>query len=235
MHLTERKPGHSSHLEASFIAQRIGMAGVALVFPLFFIGSSLLGRTDWQPSISAYYWTRDLERDFFVGALCATGVFLVLYKGYTLLEDLILDVAGACAIGVAFVAVLKDSDCGPPGFSWHGFFAVTFFACIGTICIFMSKKSLEEERDLKRKAAFLRLYWACAAVMAVAIVAALAIKLLPWQQTQALCEAGWTFWCESLGVWAFAAFWYVKTRELEPKRRGREAALAHRAPDQRAA
>ena len=36
-------------------------------------------------------------------------------------------------------------------------------------------------------------------------------------------------------VWAFAAFWYIKTRELEPRRRKGEALLAHGAPDQRAA
>src|SRR5262245_17222478 len=140
MHLTERKRGRSSHLEASFITQRIGMAVLAFVFPCFFIASSLLGRTEFQPSISAYYWTLDLERNFFVGAQCAIGVFLLLYKGYTALEDWVLDIAGLCAVGTAFAAMVKDSDCGPAGFSWHGVFAVTMFACMGVICIFMSRK-----------------------------------------------------------------------------------------------
>jgi hypothetical protein len=232
VHLTERKRGRSSHLESSFITQRLGMAVLAAVFPVFFIVSSVAGRTEWQPSISAYYWTLDLERNFFVGALCAMGVFLFLYKGYTLLEDLVLDLAGVCAVGIAFAAMVKDGDCGPGGFSLHGVFAVVFFACIGFICIFMSRKSLEEEHDPERKAAYMRRYWMCAVVMAVAIVAALVLKMLPMEKTQAMCERGWTFWCESFAVWAFAAFWYLKTRELEPKRRAREAALAQRPPDQ---
>lgn len=228
MHLTERKRGRSSHLESSFITQRIGMALLAFAFPLFFIVSSLLGRTEWQPSISAYYWTEDLERNFFVGALCAMGVFLFLYKGYTLLEDLILDLAGLCAVGVAFAAMVRDSDCEPSRIQLHGVFAVTFFACIGYICIFMSRKSLDEERDEQRRAAFMRNYWICATVMAAAIVAAVVMQVLPSDRTQAMCERGWTFWCESFAVWAFAAFWYIKTRELEPKRK----ALAQRPPDQ---
>jgi len=235
MHLTERKPGRSSHLEASFITQRLGMAVLGFVFPLFFIVSSLAGHTNFQPSISAYYWTHNLERNFFVGALCAMGVFLVLYKGYTRLEDWILNLAGVCAVGVAFAAMVKGSDCGPAGFSWHGFFAVTFFACIAAICIFMSQKSLEDEHDPARKAAYLRRYWICAAVMAASITAAMVLKLMPLEKTKELCERGWTFWCESFAVWAFAAFWYIKTRELEPKRKAREAALAQGAPEKRGA
>src|SRR5262249_44539360 len=154
------------------------------------------------------------------------GVFLLLYKGYTALEDWILDIAGLCAVGTAFAAMVKDSDCGPAGVSWHGVFAVTMFACMGVICIFMSRKSLEEGRATARKAVLLRRYRICAAVMAGSIAAALALKLLPLEKAKDLCERGWTFWCESLGIWSFAAFWYIKTLELEPKRRARLAALA---------
>jgi hypothetical protein len=235
MHLTEhlqrRRPGRSSHLEASFIAQRRGMAMLAAIFPLVFIVSSLLGRTPWQPSISAYYWTEDLERNFFIGALCAIGVFLLLYKGYTQLEDWVLNVAGISAVGVGFFAMTKGSDCGPGGFSWHSVFAIVFFACIAYVCIFMAQKSLENEPDAARKAMFLRAYRLCAAVMAISVIAALALKLLPTEQTKSLCARGWTFWCESLAVWAFAAFWYFKTRELEPLRKRIRAQVAQGAPD----
>jgi hypothetical protein len=231
MNLRQRKPGRSSHLEASFIVQRRGMAILAGIFPLVFIASSLLGRTAWQPSISAYYWTQDLERNFFIGALCAIGVFLLLYKGYTQLEDWILNVAGVCAVGVGFFAMTKDSDCGPRGFSWHSIFAVAFFSCIAYVCIFMAQKSLENEPDSARKEMFTRAYRLCALVMAVSVIAALTLKLLPSEQTKSLCQRGWTFWCESFAVWSFAAFWFFKTRELEPLRKRIRAQVAQGRPD----
>ena len=30
-----------------------------------------------------------------------------------------------------------------------------------------------------------------------------------------LCESSAIFWFEAVGVWAFSAFWYTKTRELD--------------------
>jgi len=88
------------------------MAFLAAVFALAFLSSSFVfNRTDFQTSISAYYWTLDLERNFFVGVLCAVGVFLLLYKGYNRLEDRILDLAGISAAGVAFFPMDQTCDC----------------------------------------------------------------------------------------------------------------------------
>lgn len=240
MHLTDqlqkRRPGRNdNHLEASFIVLRRGMAVIALLFPLAFIASSWAGRTAWQPSMSAYYWTEDLERNFYVGGLCAIGVFLILYKGYTIAEDWILNVAGACAVGTAFFAMTRDSDCSPGGSSLHSVFAVAFFACIAFVCIVMSRNSLAHEPDSKRKKTFLLWYWIFAIAMGIGVFAALAVKLLPLEKTQSLCENGWTFWCESFAIWSFAAFWFLKTKELEPVRRRIKAQVAQGARDPQAA
>ena len=217
MDLLTRNPSRTSHLERSFIVQRRGMALLAAAFPAAFLASSFLfGRTEFQTSISAYYWTLDLERNVFVGVLCAVGVFLLLYKGYTLLEDRVLDVAGICAAGVAFFPMDQSGDCAASGISLHGAFAVTFFACIFFICIFMSRHSLGDIADRRRRATFRRAYWLCSGTMIGSIVLAVLSRLLPEQSVQMLCENSAIFWFEAVGVWAFSAFWYIKTRELDP-------------------
>jgi hypothetical protein len=215
--LLARNTSRTTHLESSFIVQRRGMALLAAILPAAFLASSfLLNRTDFQTSLSAYYWTLDLERNFFVGVLCAIGVFLLLYKGYTTLEDRILDLAGLAAVGVAFFPMDESGDCGSSGLSLHGTFAVIFFACIAFICVFMSKHSLQDMVDARRKAWFARAYNFCSAVMVLSIALAGLYNFLPDDAVLMLCENGIIFWCEALGVWAFSAFWYLKTRELDP-------------------
>jgi hypothetical protein len=64
----------------------------------------------WQTSLSAYYYTP--VRSVFVGSLVAIGVGLVALKGNTDWEDVLLNLAGACAPVVAFVPVDDPGTCG---------------------------------------------------------------------------------------------------------------------------
>jgi hypothetical protein len=57
--------------------------------------------TCWQTSISAYYFTA--ARGVFVGAICAIGTLLIVYKGSKDTEDVLLNLAGILAFVVAFV------------------------------------------------------------------------------------------------------------------------------------
>lgn len=215
--LTARNPQRTSHLEKSFIVQRRGMAILAAIFPFVFLASSFIfNRTEFKTSISSYYFAPDAERNFFVGVLCAIGVFLLLYKGYNRLEDRILDLAGISAVGIAFFPTAESSDCTSSAISAHGVFAVTFFVCIFIICIFMSEKSLEEMDDVHRQSAFRRAYRVCSAIMIASIALAVLSQLLPEEYFLILCKNSAIFWFEAIGVWSFSAFWYIKTRELDP-------------------
>ena len=106
--LLAQDPSRTSHLERSFIMQRTGMALLAAVFPFVFLGIEL---HFWTNGIPGLYQPLLLDprpgKKFFVGALCAIGVFLLLYKGYNLLEDRVLDAAGIGAVGIAFFRQLK--------------------------------------------------------------------------------------------------------------------------------
>jgi hypothetical protein len=54
----------------------------------------------WPESLSGYYFTS--VRNVFVGALCIIAVFLIVYQGYNLLDNVITNLAGIFALGVAF-------------------------------------------------------------------------------------------------------------------------------------
>jgi hypothetical protein len=57
----------------------------------------------WQDSMSAYYYTA--ARNVFVAALCCLGIMLIVYKGSTDTEDVLLNLAGTLAFFVAFVPI----------------------------------------------------------------------------------------------------------------------------------
>lgn len=57
------------------------MAFLASILPIILLLSSMADRTDFQLSMSAYYYSRELERNIFIGILCAVGASLVFYKG----------------------------------------------------------------------------------------------------------------------------------------------------------
>jgi len=53
----------------------------------------------WPQSLSGYYFTS--SRNVLVGALCIIAVFLIVYQGYNLLDNMITNLADIFALGVA--------------------------------------------------------------------------------------------------------------------------------------
>jgi hypothetical protein len=80
------------------LCRLIGGLGISLPFVLE-IGNSISADTLPPGSLSGYYYT-DM-RSFFIGGLCALGVFLLAYRGYERLDGLITDIAGTSMILVA--------------------------------------------------------------------------------------------------------------------------------------
>jgi hypothetical protein len=126
---------------------------VSIVFASYVIALVLLNAFGTLKIISGYNPTRTL----FVGFLCATGVFLFLYKGFTPLENNLLNVAGTGAILVAFlpetdprcfradggVRQIPGVNCEDFGIStllgdqsWHGIAAIVF-GLFGALAIFL--------------------------------------------------------------------------------------------------
>ncbi|MHB1592625.1 MAG: hypothetical protein ACYCO9_11355 [Streptosporangiaceae bacterium] len=77
----------------------IGWIGVLLPIALI-VGQVIFFSRVIPGSVSDYYYTH--MRNFFVGSLCAIGVFLLSYEGYDDWDERITGLAGLGAIGTAF-------------------------------------------------------------------------------------------------------------------------------------
>lgn len=87
-------------LEISYIQLRqlIGYLGMALPFCCI-LGGSILIKEKIQTTLSSYYYTN--MRDIFVGIIVGMSMFLITYKGYEYIDQLITTITGIFGLGVA--------------------------------------------------------------------------------------------------------------------------------------
>jgi len=88
-------------LIVSYLAMRrlIGILGISLPF-IVVLGGFTQGEPGLQGSISGYYYTN--MRDFFVGILSGVALFLISYKGYEKIDDIVANMSGLFALGMIF-------------------------------------------------------------------------------------------------------------------------------------
>jgi hypothetical protein len=228
-----------AHFSDTYFSLRMGLAVLAFVFPLvlYFYGKFRYG-LDLQPSMSAYFFAATPThcasfpmRTWFVGFLFAIGVGLYLYKGITDLENLLLNVAGVCAVLVAvfpqrLVAADADRDAGlrqlfesclavrqlaemPQGLPIHYMAAVLLFAVLAVVAWACAHKTLDYLPPGKADArTFRRSYRLLAVLMLLCPLAGLLLALVIGD------GSGWIFFVEAAGIWTFGAYWAVKSREL---------------------
>jgi hypothetical protein len=211
------------HVLDTYTYLRLGMAGISIIFPLFLWWVGLIFDVKFQASISSYYHTP--MRDIFVGSLIAIGAFLWFYQGIPKIENFALNCAGILAIVVAltptkFLNVDGQVKCATfttlpiRGISEttasyvHGTSAILFFAAIAFVCIFTSGETLKEISDPARKKFYKTLYNFLGAGMIISPLIS-ALLLLFWNQTSNII-----YFVELVAVWAFSAYWIVKTKEI---------------------
>lgn len=208
-------------ISASYFRLRRGMAVIALAFPLLLWAGG--GLADLQGSISAYYHSDgDAVRTVFVGVLWAIGSFLYFYKGYSRAEDLALDGAGAAAVAVSLFPVdwppcradPADPEAVCPALSAtghaHYVAAILFFLLIAYVCVFRSRDTLALLRDEARRRRFQRAYGILGAAMVAAPLLVWLIDLaFPASENSRV-----VFVIEAVGIYVFASFWLVKSREI---------------------
>jgi uncharacterized membrane protein YidH (DUF202 family) len=108
---------HTAHMgePAGYSIKTYRYLRMAMVAMVVLLGAALV--IEWsktnphclQTSISAYYYTP--VQAIFVGALMTIGVCMVVLKGNTEPEDILLNVAGVLAPGVAFVPTPGQGSC----------------------------------------------------------------------------------------------------------------------------
>ena len=201
----------SEHMLSTYRTLRVGLVVIAVLFPLVLaIGGYFLsgGQLRLQSSMSAYYHT--VMRNWFVGVLFTISGLLAAYKGYRPAENVALNLAAVFAV---LIAVFPSES----GTRWHGIFAVSFFLCIAYVCIFCASATLSLMNADKQKR-YRRLYkllgWVMVASPAVAAILTETLGL----------TTSYIFFAEVVGVYAFAAYWGVKTREIRETDADRKAA-----------
>ncbi len=185
-----------------YLRRAVGLLGMAL--PLVLVVGGLLLTGELLGSISGYYYSG--LRDVYVGAMCATGVFLLCYRGYGRVDDATANAAGIAAIGVAlFPTRPVDPDARERVFGHlHLVSAAVFFLALAFFCLVLFRRTdatAPTGRKLKRNAVYL--------VSGVVILVCLV--LIP--VTGALFDLGAlrpALWLESLAILAFGVAWLTK-------------------------
>jgi len=207
------------HIFSTYISLRFGMAFMSFTFPIVVWIVGLYEGVELQDSLSAYYWASDtslnLTRSCFVGGLYSFAAFLYLYKGFTPKENIALNLAALLCLGVALVP--KQWDCAPncDKFSWHGVFAVTMFLCLAYVVFFRARDTLqflppdEKTGEDSLASTYRRRYQIIGVTMAISPIAAYVLNLLVGLETT------FVFFLESAAIWAFAWFWYTKSKEMK--------------------
>jgi hypothetical protein len=205
-------------ISKSYFILRRGLALLALAFPIILLLG--VGLDNVQGSLSAYYhfsvrnpdtYGAGTMRDIFVGVLCAIGAFLYFYKGYSWEEDAALDVAGVAALGVALFPKAWGVSGSAPAIvaTLHLASAITFFFAIAYVCVFRSKDTLKILKNPPRRQ-FRLGYRILGTLMIVLPLSVVLVHLLSGR-----VEPGSAvLWVEVAGVYVFAVFWLVKSREI---------------------
>ncbi|MGJ8624790.1 MAG: hypothetical protein ACSHW1_18770 [Yoonia sp.] len=200
------------------VRQALGYLGIALPFLLIVTG--LTSNAHLEPSVSDFFHT--LNRDIFVGTMTAISIFLLVYDGYDrsegewISDNYITTIAGIAGLGVAFFP--NESPSGQLttvtqqligiGISplIHYASCLTFFYCMGHICMFkFSKTNNVARRKWYRTCGWIIL----ASGILVGGVSYLKLAGSP-DVKQVVLDYNLVFWIEAVGVWAFSSAWLVK-------------------------
>jgi hypothetical protein len=232
------------NIATTYTLIRIGLGAIGILLPVFLwlVGRGWYG-VPLQDSMSAYYhatpdptgalWTlrgwlagfhvapidfllsilgqtdaTTPMRSWFVGGLFVMGVFLFLYRGFSTAENWLLNISGLCSIGVAVFPSGYDCASGCRVFAVHGVFAVVSFLSAGCVAYFLHDQTLKLTKDGQTRQVYRFWYRITAIVMVVLPVSAWLISL--WLGF----GSGAVFFIEAAGLWAFAAYWLLKTVEL---------------------
>jgi len=216
---------------ATFLVLRIGVGVIGILFPILLWAGGRYHHIELAGSMSAYYHAHagcldpkrtatcsvgdqvtgaGPMRNWFVGILFVIGAIMGLMRGFSRWEDGALDVAGVMAVGVALIPMPWTAI--GKGFSPHGFCAITFFLCIAFVCAFCSDKTLKHmplECPNRNKviAFYRRSYRILAVAMILSPIVAYVLNILSLKDS-------FQFFAETLGIWAFGAYWLFKTAEL---------------------
>ncbi len=203
------------------LRRAIGYLGIAL--PVLLVGLSFIPffKTEFQPSISDYYYTN--LRDIFTGTLAAVGLFMISYKGHGnpsiwKNDQLLTNVSGIMAIGVALIPVAPQSEPQaiitliPYPFPWLGWLHYLFAALLFLIFALLAINvfTIGQNRAADIPVSTLNenhIYRVCGIAIIILII------LIPVSEMLELSPYS-TLILEALALFFFGIAWLIKGRGL---------------------
>lgn len=215
-----RKNSLQDHVFGTYVSLRYGLVAIGVMLPILLWAIGCAHGVGLQPSMSDYYWAgtagKPPSRDWFVGGLFAVAACLYLYKGFTTAENLALNFAALLGVGVAIFPMAPRGEAIDARFSVHGTCAVLMFLCLVYVVWRCAGNTLSLLKD-DVAARFRKTYRFIGFVMLASPLTALGMNL-------ALGGGkAYTFFIEAAGIWAFAAYWVVKSREFKHSKATRRA------------
>lgn len=200
----------------SYLSMRrmIGILGIALPIVVV-VGGLIQGKIEIQPSISGYYYTN--MRDFFIGILCIVSIFLISYKGYEKIDNLIGNLSGIFALGMVLfptemcnggssnvgIFLLNDNISG----YIHLTFGFLFFVTLSYNSIFLfTKRQPGHFSEAKRRRNFI--YRFCGSIMILATLLIVVYTL--FLRNTAFDKIFPVLILETISLFAFGISWLVK-------------------------
>jgi hypothetical protein len=199
-----------ANLLSTYFTLRLGIVLLSAALPVvLYAGGRWAGVEGLPGSMSAYYGEHGgAMRDWFVGILWAVGAFLYLYKGFSTLENVLLNVAGLAAILVAMIPCHCWRGAAADGHVLHAIAAVTFFAAMSGVCLFCANETTSLLPTPEQRRAFRRQYRVIGVVLVLSPAAAIAASYA------LLVGPSYRFFIEAFAVWTFAAYWLTKSAEF---------------------
>ena len=228
VHPPPADPGTARYVRSYLIMRTlVGTLGLALPFVLVLLdGLWFDGDPFPRTSLSAYYYSG--AREVFVGALSATGVFLITYKVAEVnLDNTLSLLAGVAVLGVAMFPTDRSSDAialtplqdrlGESVVAGIHFTAAgAFILSLAAISYYFGKREGARRAAVGRRSPrfWQRYHWICAGTILAALAWSAVTELSGWGPSRSLLYG------EAVAVWAFGASWLWKGLELDMLRGG---------------
>jgi hypothetical protein len=210
----------NNNLIISYLTMRrfIGVLGIALP-TIVVLGGFIQDGYEIQGSISGYYYTN--MRDFFVGLLCGVSLFLLSYKGYEKIDNIVATISGLCALGmVVFPTAMYSGKVVQVGMFLiddniseyiHLSFGTLFFLALSFNSIFLFTKRdpgiLSREKKQRNM-----IYRICGIIMILSILCNIVYTL--FLRDTSLSKIYPVLHLESIALLAFGISWLVKGHTL---------------------
>lgn len=194
----------------TYYTMRWGLGLAAAVFPfVLLIGEHILHGPPMPNTISGYYHTTAM-RTVWTGVLVLLGTFLLLYKGFSKVESVMLNVSGLGVFLVVLCPCARDAGSTDPVSAYtfpvgHGIGAAAAFGGMAVVAVFLGSRTLYLIPNASTRARLHAVYVGLGIAM---IVLPVVSWLLLANDVHAL------FWVETAAVEVFAAYWLVKTWEF---------------------